>query len=485
MLYGRISRTGTRLADGTLRSDVKQEDETTQAADKRGNVVVSADLDMDVSGGLFKRPGFGRALAMFEGREADVMIVPTLDRFGRDMKVIYKALEIIEANGGYLVSVGEQIEDSRTDYGRNQIAMFGMMAQGQLDRIKSGWKWAHSAHMADGIPSKFPFGYERDENRRLVVTANGRRWVPVMFEMRAAGETFGAIARTLNAAGMKTRLGNDWLARSVELTLKNRAYLGEIKYGKLREVGVHEALVSEELFHAAQSVKPTRRLATRNQGLLSGLLRCSGCRYAMEYKPATGTRGAVYQCTGNHGAGRCPAPVSVNATQAHDYMMGWHRLRGDMVEAQQVTEDIAPLMADVRTWEQRVRDIEDDDELIALWTKPVYKQKLTEAKRGLSDAQARLAAATVGTEAASVTTPELEGMALDAQRRIFASMIDCVFLRGRPGRGKSVPIDGRILVLEAGDGPDKSELPRRGDRRVGVLPPFDFGDELVAGVEAL
>lgn len=484
VLYGRISRERGRLADGTLRSNVQQEDETTGKAKAMNARVVSWDLDMDVSGGLFRRKGFQRALDMFESREADVMIVPALDRFGRDMKVIYKALDIIESNGGYLVSVKDNIEDSRTEHGRQQIAMYGLFAQTQLDRLKSGWKWAHAAHVADGISHRDCYGYDRDERRVFTPNPDESPNVVRMFELRASEMTFSDVARALNALDQRTRNGRRWSASSVEAIVRNRNYLGEVRWKDEENLEAHPPLVTPELFHAAQGARRVPRPAS-NAALLSGLVRCSGCRYRMQFSPGPS---AQYRCKARHTAGRCPAPVNINATQIETHIRDFLTTvpADDELVVAGADTDEAALIEAVHLWEGRVADIMGDEELMDLWGKEEYKRRLKAARVGLADAQAALAARDKGRRVV-IDAEAFDRLPLDARRRVLADTLDCIFVRGQPGRatgGRLVPIDGRVHICEIGLGPKPEDLPRRGDAGASyVMRPFPFPDEeAVAGV---
>lgn len=477
VLYGRISRENGRLKGGTLRSDAMQEDEVTRRAAERNFRVVSWDLDMDVSGGLFKRAGFQRALDIFRNGEADVMIVPALDRFGRDMKVIYKALEIIEDSGAYLMSIKDGIEDSRTEEGRTQIALYGMFAQIQLDRIKAGWINAHVRHVADGIASRVPFGYERGADRRLVPTAAGRRWVPRMFEWRAERVQLATIAERLNSAGVTTRTGRRWRKDAVAVVLANRVYLGEVAYGELVNPEAHPPLVELPVWHAAQ-VARSPRAKVKERGLLAGLLRCASCRYCMGFKGATGT----YQCAGRHAAGRCPAPVSITAAQADAWVREWADRQmaaavdglGFATDAQAVAPELTRALEEAKAAVDLFMG--DPTREVRLGTER-YNAQLDRLLAHEAELEAACAWPS-DTPAPQASLDQVWAQSVEEQRVLLRAGIDAVFARGRPGRGVRLPIDGRLHVCPIGTGPKPEDLPRRGDGGVPyVIRPFAFPDE--------
>lgn len=73
----------------------------------------------------------------------------------------------------------------------------------------------------------------------------------------------------------------------VQLIIKNVLYAGKVKYQNELYDGQHEAIISLETFQKAQTIVDTNRHERRSprkdstNGLLNGLLRCTGCNSAM------------------------------------------------------------------------------------------------------------------------------------------------------------------------------------------------------------
>jgi len=136
------------------------------------------------------------------------------------------------------------------------------------------------------------------------------------FARRAGGEEVSAIARSFESRRLPAPLGGErWMLGTVRSVLSNRVYLGEVRSGVYVKQGAHEPLTDPATWERAQLA--TERVGRRHRGrpsLLTGLVRCAGCRGALHAtpdRPATGAPGVVYRCTDASSAGRCPARAGI------------------------------------------------------------------------------------------------------------------------------------------------------------------------------
>ena len=156
-----------------------------------------------------------------------------------------------------------------------------------------------------------PFGYNRIKI--------GRDWtlepnedadaVRLMFEWYVnEGLSLGALARRMDEYGYKAPQGNGWCRWSIRPMLKNIHYIGKVKYNERQKVtvledgervqktqmrpkeeviiveGKHDAIISEELFAAAQErLKNNPRMWDDEKlvNVLAGVLVCSTCGKTM------------------------------------------------------------------------------------------------------------------------------------------------------------------------------------------------------------
>jgi hypothetical protein len=199
-----------------------------------------------------------------------------------------------------------------------------------------------------------PYGYRRDpeDKAHLIPDPETKDVVREMFEMISKGETMRCVATTLNRRGLpspgklKYLRGEDkrecyatahWYQGTVKKILQNPVYLGWVvggqyksKYLKCGEramerqgeddwiivKGMHEPLVSEELYQCAQdyitAVKEKgSRIArydskSRQENLFRGILRCGECGKNMIFRKKSHGRYYCCELHEHYGKDYCP-----------------------------------------------------------------------------------------------------------------------------------------------------------------------------------
>ena len=152
------------------------------------------------------------------------------------------------------------------------------------------------------------------------------------------------IARKLNNLGAKTSHGKNFERRSVEYILKNPTYCGMIRWNmtdnQTKEIkakddwivteGTHPAIISKELFQAAQErfegeYRPSgARPSSTYRHWLSGLVKCPSCGRTMIAKALTdkryGRHYCYFTCYG-YSKGKCLAKTSVSSKKLEPYIL--------------------------------------------------------------------------------------------------------------------------------------------------------------------
>src|SRR5215471_8838884 len=208
--------------------------------------------------------------------------------------------------------------------GRFAIGILTLIAELELERIKENWDTAVREAIGRGvyIAARVPVGYRKDEKTgRLVRHEPEASVVAEVFRRRATGASWESLAQFLEASGVYPSTGNEhWSRPGVASIVKNRAYLGEAKQGKIVNPHAHEPIVTQAEFDAAQAgrtlLKPAHDGSIASQALLGGLARCAGCGHTLKVtgngKP--GQRFAIYYCVGRYAKGMCPARASIRAS---------------------------------------------------------------------------------------------------------------------------------------------------------------------------
>lgn len=177
---------------------------------------------------LDKRDGLAAALARVgNDGDANILVVPRLDRLARDLILQESLISRIEQGGGRVVSVAEPMLDGTHDPTRVLIRqVLGALAQYERALIRgrllagARLKKARGGY-ASGAP---PYGW-RALNKELVPVPAEQRVIQLIVAMHEAGNGLTEIAEELNRRGIPTKRGTEWFPATVRRILV-RAYRG-------------------------------------------------------------------------------------------------------------------------------------------------------------------------------------------------------------------------------------------------------------------
>jgi Recombinase len=284
-----------------------------------------------------------------------------------------------------------------------------------------------------GIPSKCPFGYQRNEDgpndptRDPKVLAPDPETAPTVediFQMRADGFSWVTIA---DATGLTVP--------TVRGIVRNECYLGVVQYKRreyrkgaqtgetLRKDGCHEPLVSKALWKAAQSSMTVQRSGTYEAGIAGGLLICGSCGGKLAV--AGSTANLTYGCRRQRNGGKCAAPVFVLKSRADEFVErqvvaaldAVEPTRGDNGQVERLTEARDEAKAKFDTALERSLMLKDPSKAQTL---------LSGAEAALDAATGALDDATARAEAVDGLLPTRDhwhGLSLDQRRRVASALI--------------------------------------------------------------
>lgn len=255
---------------------------------------------------ITKRPVLQQLMADSAGDGFEVVVVHTLDRWARNLKILLETVSQLQDNGVGLVSITENIDWSNYQ-GRLLTQMLGAFTEFYSGALSTHTKKGVAERARKGLHlGSVPFGYQLCEppkkGRRKPCQPKHRggvhkvpkeaRAVEYLFREYSTGTTSMVdLARWMNRNGFRTRNrhggGNSRLftAASVRGILHNPFYAGKVRHQGEVHKGSHRRVVTDELFDAVQAA------ASRNSGrsetlqarpereyLLKGLIRCHRCR---------------------------------------------------------------------------------------------------------------------------------------------------------------------------------------------------------------
>lgn len=459
--YVRVSRVAGREGERFI-SPGEQRRAIEGWAKLHGRTVGSIFEDLDQSGKKLHRPGLDEAMAQVTAGESDGIIVAKLDRFGRSVTHLGELLDQLAAHGGALFTVAEGIDTSGRA-GRMIASIMSAVAEFEVHRQGESWFVARTNAVDRGVfvGGTVPLGYVKDDTGRLRPGPDAEL-VKQVFDMRASGRSWRDIADWL-----ADRTKGQWSVGAVRHMITNRTYLGEIHGGQgIVNAEGHDPLVDPATFAAAGASRgsaPTR--SGRASGLLSGILRCASCRYAL--KASLRSDGALdYRCKGGRreNASRCAESVSISAAQVEPAVVGeYFRQLGEYRALNIDNSSEIQAATEALTEAEAERDAALDERLREILDTEAYMRVIGDRQAAVERARERLAEA----KRADAGLPDVDletlwpDMSMIEQRHALSAALDAVFVR----RGRRE----RLYFCWAGSGVD---LPTRGVRW--TPKPFEF-----------
>lgn len=302
--YGRLSvEDGDDIEKNSIGNQRKIADDF--VSDREDVIITEYYADNGFSGMNYNRPGFQRMMEDLRSGKIDCVIVKDISRFGRHFLLTSEYVErTLPKMGVRLICINDHYDsaDENADTTSLLLPIKMMMNDNYARDISKKIRGGINAKMSSGeyLPSasSIPYGYLRNPQENTYdIDPEAAQIVVRIFQMRAAGEKLNAIARSLNEDGVlspgrlryvrgvnkaeknKTAL---WERGTIRKILNDRVYLGERIHGKVKrdKLGAeklrrpesawtvvedaHQALVSENLFEAAQTVNQQELEARAN-----------------------------------------------------------------------------------------------------------------------------------------------------------------------------------------------------------------------------
>jgi len=459
--YIRVSRIGGRSGEGYISPDVQREAIERYAAELSGEIV-DWHKDEDYSGGNTERPDFQAALRRLEANETDGIVVMRIDRFSRSTSDGYQIIREIVDRGQVFASCHERI-DPRTPEGKFMLRAFLSNAELFLDQTKANWWTAKGRAVARGVHiGPTPIGYQREKSKPLTIHPTYGPAIRKLFKRAATGKHGdSALAQWMTETAPRER-GTPWQPSEIRRWLGTRVYLGEVRYGDLVNAEAHPPLTDPEAWERCQREAGTQRKA-HSKFLLSGLVRCAHCRYAMGGQTGGGANGKtpVYRCNGR----RCDQPSVIKAEPLEGYVRGLvlEHIRGLRLEAAAEGVDLDAVDRDYEEAAMELQAFASDINARRVLGEAGWQDGLA-ARAADRDAKQQ-----VRDEAFArhrVVDVDVDGLDDAALGDLLRGMVRHVLIRRRPRGAK---VDDRVLIVWSDD-PRVIEVP--GPHRSGPFEPI-------------
>lgn len=291
ILYARVSTEEQGTED--RHSLEAQFNEMREYAEQREWDII-AEMPEVMSGTRRDRPQLQLILAMAQRREFDVLLAHELSRLSRS---VYDTLDIFDTLGRHNIGFAS-VKDPEFDFAdptkRFFLILLAAINEYYINLLRMHTSKAKRQRAREGLynASIVPYGYQLsgDPRQPPSVVPNEKQVLLTIFELFASQRCSPQqIATHINAAGYRTRKGTQFSKDSIAEILRNPFYLGKVpykvKHGKYSELydGLHEPIVTPELWERCQQVRELRHIAARAMQptfrvyLLSNLARCDLC----------------------------------------------------------------------------------------------------------------------------------------------------------------------------------------------------------------
>ena len=239
-------------------------------------------VDGGYTGSNIKRPGIQKLIS--ETDKFDLVLVYKLDRLSRSQRdTLYLIEEVFLPNKVDFISMQDSF-DTSSPFGKAMIGLLAVFAQLEREQIKERTWMGRVARAKAGLyhgGGKIPIGYDYVEGH-LVVNPYEAEQVQKIYDWYLAGASLKTIADRLQAAGYTNKYSsyNSWT--SIRNILENETYLGRLHFGDVLVEDAHEAIITQEQFDAAQTIRLRRQEefganAFRSKHLLTGMIFCGHC----------------------------------------------------------------------------------------------------------------------------------------------------------------------------------------------------------------
>lgn len=186
---------------------------------------------------VMDHPEAKRMLADIKRGHIKALIFSKLARLARNVRELLDFADLFRANGAEMVSLQERI-DTSTPAGRLFYNIIASMAAFERDEVADRVRASivTRAKMGRPISGKTPYGY-RWVDRKLVQDPAEAAILKQAFALFGEHRRKGAVARKLNEAGYRTRVGKKWSDMAVGRVLATTTAKGVYVYNVSRRVG--------------------------------------------------------------------------------------------------------------------------------------------------------------------------------------------------------------------------------------------------------
>lgn len=215
--------------------------------------------DGGISGGTMQRPGLQKLLDDVKAKKVDIIVVYKVDRLTRSLADFARMVELFDQEGISFVSVTQQF-NTTSSMGRLTLNVLLSFAQFEREvtgeRIRDKIKASKARGMWMG--GYVPLGY-RVEDRKLRVEPEHAELIQTIFTLYLEEGTITKLRLRLAELNIRRPASEKgtppipFTRGGLQTLLANPIYTGRIRHGKILHDGLHDAIISIEMWEAVQA----------------------------------------------------------------------------------------------------------------------------------------------------------------------------------------------------------------------------------------
>lgn len=373
---------------------------------KKNNLMVSNEFifSESVSGRHAQhRPQFQKMIAIAKqaSHPIDVILVWKYSRFARNQEesIVYKSM--LKKDNVEVISISEPLVDGP----------FGTLIERIIEWMDEYYSIRLSGEVLRGMKQKaLEKGYQSTPCLGYNAVGHGKPFVIneseysivtyIMDQYDNHNVDPTAIARKCNEMGYRTKRGNLFERRNIDLILRNPFYCGTVIWNGVEFEGSHETRLSRERFDKRQKLITARKRPVKGRNIsackhwLSGLIKCSVCGATLSY---TGNKSCPYFQCWKYAKGFHKESMAISVAKAERLVIAYfdqildgaefsykrkqQRPADDTLEIERLQKEIAKLA----TRERRIREAYEN-EIDTLEEYKANKERLSASRLQLTAA---------------------------------------------------------------------------------------------------
>lgn len=278
---------------------------------QREGITVTDIFEEVVSGeSLYARTEMQRLLEGVRAGQYDCVLCMDIDRLGRggmsDQGVILDAFRYSDT----LIVTPEKVYDLSNDVDQETTEMKAFFARWEYRMIRKRMRRGlMQCIQSGGYVANAPYGYRKctiDKLPSLEIIPEEASFIRLIYDRYTHGVGTYTIAEELNALGSHPRRNAQWSKTTVRTVLRNPTYKGMVAWNRVKHYqpgthgktrhhviympedqwflvpGKHEAIISPEIWDAAQQVRVSRHIPSKRHcndtvNPFAGLVKCARC----------------------------------------------------------------------------------------------------------------------------------------------------------------------------------------------------------------